>query len=192
MISPSLNLVRTREKLGLIIRDVETESERLGHKHNNDEYLITINRLSDFETKEIIPGIHHLYSLAIIYPHEFGEMLSWYGVELDQTTSDLEDSAPPRTHLSHALPNTATVEKPVRMDPILPPGSFIQVDNSWNTFPTGGWRSEYARPIDLIKTQERYTCSWCSQSREELILVPHPQSPVPPTLLPAKDAEIVG
>ena len=51
MTSPGLNLRTLREKLGLTVGDVETGGERLARKHNNEEYLITITRLSDFETK---------------------------------------------------------------------------------------------------------------------------------------------
>jgi hypothetical protein len=239
MITPGPNLRMIREKLGLTMVDVETASERLAHKHNNKEYLITTSRLSDFETKGIIPGIHCLYSLAIIYRREFGEMLSWYGVDLNQAASDLETSAPPRTHFSYAVPNTAEVKKPVRIDPsfdprtttsftrmveqwgtvplayleqlskkdysygyigsedlmmrpILPPGSFIQVDESRNKVLKGDWCSAYERPIYFIETREGYTCSWCVQSRDELILLPHPLSPALPRVLSAQETEIVG
>ena len=54
MTSPGLNLRTLREKLGLTVGDVETGGERLARKHNNEEYLITITRLSDFETKFFI------------------------------------------------------------------------------------------------------------------------------------------
>jgi transcriptional regulator with XRE-family HTH domain len=103
MISPGPNLRALREKLGLTMGDVETASERLARKYNNQEYLIPISRLSDFETNGVIPSVNAIYSLAIIYRREFGEVLSWYGVDLDQAASDLELSAPPRTHLSRTF-----------------------------------------------------------------------------------------
>ena len=234
---PSLRTLRV--KLGLTMGDVEIASERLARKHNNEEYLITTARLSEFETKGTIPSIHRLYSLAIIYRREFGEMLSRYGVHLNQAASDLETFAPPRTHLSYALPSTAEVEKPVQIDPafdprttsnfsfmvrqwgavpvaylqqlskkdysygyvgsedltmhpLLPPGSFIQVDESRNKVLEGGWRSEYERPIYFIESRDGYACSWCTQSGEELILLPHPLSPAPPRVLPAQETDIVG
>jgi transcriptional regulator with XRE-family HTH domain len=239
MISPRPNLRALRLKLGLTTGDVEAASERLARKHNNQEYLITTSRLSGFETKGVVPSIYRLYSLAIIFRREFSELLSWYGVDLNQTASDLETSAPPRTHLSYALPNTPEVKKPVRIDPsfdprtttnfapmveqwgtvpvayleqlsskdysygyigsedltmhpILPPGSFIQVDESRNRLLKGGWRSEYERPIYFIETREGYTCSWCTQSGEELILLPHPLSPAVARVLPAQETEVVG
>lgn len=239
MIAPGPNLQTIREKLGLAMRAIEIASERLARRHHNEEYLITPSQLSDFETRGLTPGVHHLYSLAIIYRLDFKEMLSWYGVDLNQTASDLETCAPPRTHLSYALPNTAEVTKPARidpsfdprttsnftrmierwgtvpvaylqqlskkhysygyigsedltMDPILPPGSFVQVDESRNEVLKEGWRSEYERPIYFIETREGYTCCWCTQSGEELILLPHPLSPAPARVLPAHEAEVLG
>jgi hypothetical protein len=239
MNAPGPNLRTIREKLGLTMGDVEAASERLVRKHHNQEYLITIRELSDFETNGLTPGIHHMYSLAIIYRLEFNEVLSWYGVDLDETASDLEIYAPPRTHFSHALPSTGELTKPTRidpsfdprktsnfapmvkawgpvplaylqqlskknysygyigsedltMDPVLPPGSFIQVDESRNKVLKGSWRSEYDRPIYFIETREGYTCCWCTQSDEKLILLPHPLSPALPKILPVPEAEVLG
>jgi transcriptional regulator with XRE-family HTH domain len=240
MISAGLNLRNMREKLGLTMRDVETGSERLARKHGNEEYLIPISRLSDFETKGVIPSIYRLYSLAVIYHQDFRELLRWYGVNLDLAVSDLSTCALPRSHFSHALASTGVIQMPVRMDPsfdprktlnfgrmieqwgtvplvyleqlakidytygyigsedltmypILPPGSFIQVDESRDKVEEGGWRSEYERPIYFIETRDGHTCCWCTQSREEIMLQPHPLSPVLPRVLHyPQEAEIVG
>jgi hypothetical protein len=78
------------------------------------------------------------------------------------------------------------------MNPLLPPGSFVQVDESRNQVLKGNWRSEYERPIYFVETREGYTCSWCTRSREELILLPHPLSPVPPRVLRVQEAEVIG
>jgi hypothetical protein len=239
MIAPGPTLRMSRDKLGLTMRDVEAASERLVRKYRNPNYLIMTAGLSDFETKGVTPGIHQLYSLAIIYRLEFNEILSWYGVDLNQTASDLEMFAPPRTHFSQALPSSAEITKPVRidpsfdprttsnfapmvkqwgtvplaylqqlakkdysygyigsedqtMDPILPPGSFVQVDESRNRVFEGGWRSEYSRPIYFVETREGFTCCWCTQSGNELILMPHPLSPARPKVLPILEADVLG
>ena len=239
MVAPGANLRTLREQLGLTMRDVEAASQRLVGRYNNQRYLITTGGLADFETKGVTPGVHQLYSLAIIYRLEFNRILSWYGVDLNQTASDLETSAPPRTHFSQALPNTAEIAKPIRidqsfdprttsnfapmvkqwgtvplaylqqlakkdysygyigsedltMDPILPPGSFVQVDESRNKVFEGDWRSEYYRPIYFVETREGYTCCWCTQSGKELILMPHPLSPARPKVLPALEADVLG
>src|SRR6266849_6839829 len=103
-----------REKLGLTMRDIETASERIARRRDNEEYLLPISRLSDFETKGVIPSIYRLYSLAVIYRRDLREILLWYGVSLDVQVSDLEISAPPKSHLSDALANLTTVRMPGR------------------------------------------------------------------------------
>jgi len=241
MISAGLNLRVLREKLGLTMRDVETASERLARKHsNNEEYFIPISRLSDIETKGLIPSIYRLYSLCVIYRRDFRELLGWYGISLDIAISDLETCAPPRSHFSRALRNTDVVQMPVRMDPsfdprktsnfgrlveqwgtvpliyldqlskidftygyigsedltmypILPPGSFVQVDETRSKVVEGGWRSEYERPIYFIETRDEYVCCWCTLTREEIILQAHPLSPVAPRVLKyPQEAEVLG
>jgi len=57
MKSASSKLRNVREKLGLTMGDVEEASQRLARKYNNEAYLITPGRLSDFETKGAIPSI---------------------------------------------------------------------------------------------------------------------------------------
>ena len=233
------NLRVLREKLGLTMRDIENASERIARKHSNEEYLVPISRLSDFETKGVIPSIYRLYSLAVIYRRDMRELLAWYGVDLSAPLPDLELLTPPKSHISSALANAHAVHMPVRLDPafdprrtlnfgrmieqwgtvplayleqfskvdytygyigsedltmypILPPGSFIQVDESRSKVAEGGWRSEYERPIYFVETREGFTCCWCTVSREELILQSHPLSPVQPKVLKHSQAEVVG
>src|SRR5216684_6636840 len=229
-----------RETPGVTMRDIETASERIARKRDNEEYLIPISRLSDFETKGVIPSIYRLYSMAVIYRRDVRDILLWYDVDLNVEASDLEISAPPRSHLSNALTNMATVQMPVRMDPafdprktlnfgrmveqwgtvplayleqfakvdftygyvgsedltmypILPPNSFIQVDQSRNKVLNWDWRSEYERPIYFVETLDGHTCCWCTLTREEIILQPHPLSPVPPRVLRyPQQAEVIG
>jgi transcriptional regulator with XRE-family HTH domain len=234
------NLRMLRESLGLTMRDIETASERIARKRNNEEYFIPISRLSDFETKGMVPSIYRIYSLSVIYRRDMREVLSWYGVNLDISISELEVSAPPKSHLSGALANTQKIQMPVRLDPgfdsrrtlnfgrmieqwgtvplmyleqlsnqvqytygyvgtddltmypILPPGSFIQVDESLNQVAAGGWRSEYERPIYFVETRDGYRCCWCTMGREEMILQSHPLSPVPAKVVRASSTEVIG
>jgi transcriptional regulator with XRE-family HTH domain len=106
-----------REKLGLTIRDVETASARLAAKHSVDDYNLPLSRLSDIETKGIIPSIYRLYALAVIYRIGFEELLSWYGVDLAQTANDLGLLEPPKTHLLRTMVGAAELRVPVRIDP---------------------------------------------------------------------------
>ena len=110
MISAGPHLRNLREKLGLTMRDIETGSERLARKYSNEEYFIPISRLSDFETKGVIPSIYRFYSLAVIYHKDMRELLAFYGVDMKIPVSDLQLSSPPKSHLSDALAETVTVE----------------------------------------------------------------------------------
>jgi hypothetical protein len=79
------------------------------------------------------------------------------------------------------------------MYPILPPGSFLQIDESKNEVINGVWRSEYERPIYFVETREGYTCSWCTLKHDQLVLQSHPLSPVPVRIMShPRDAEVVG
>lgn len=239
MLRKCTNLRAVREELGLTMRDVEAASERIAYRRHNQEYLVPISRLSDFETKGVIPNIYRLYSLAAIYRRDFRDALSWYGVDLDVSPADMEAAAPRRSHRAQTLANTSAVHMPVRMDPafdpkktwnlgrmverwgavpfvyleglsrleftygyvgsedltmypILPPGTFIQVDESRNSVMRGGWRSEYERPIYFVETREGHTCCWCTLNQEQIILQSHPLSPVPPRVVPITAAEVIG
>src|SRR5580693_8624266 len=234
------NLRVLREQLGLTMRDVENASARIAQKRANDEFAIPPSRLSDVETKGVVPSIYRLYSLAVIYRRDIRELLSWYGVDLNAMASDLDFVIPPKSHVSEALANLSAVQVPLRLDPsfdprrtmnfgrmveqwglvplaylaqfascrytygyigsedltmypILPPGSFVQVDESRNKVVDGGWRSEYERPIYFVETRSGHVCCWCTLTKEELILQPHPMSPVAARALHyPQEAEVIG
>ncbi len=63
------------------------------------------------------------------------------------------------------------------MDPLVPPGTFVQIDNQVREVlsPTS-WRTELDRPIYFVKTPGGFACSWCELKRNQLTLVPHPLS----------------
>jgi len=240
MLRPGKSLRTLREKLGLTMRDVETSSARIADKYRNEEYSVPPSRLSDIETKGLLPSIHRLYTLSVIYRRDLRELLSWYGIDVSNAAADLGLVAPPKSHLSGALDGLATVQVPLRMDPgfderrtmnlgrmveqwgavplaylaqfanddftygyigyedltmypILSPGSFIQVDESRSKVMEGAWRSEYERPIYFVETRDGHTCCWCSMRKDEIILQPHPLSPVAIRVLRhPQEAEVIG
>jgi transcriptional regulator with XRE-family HTH domain len=240
MLPAGKSLRTLREKLGLTMRDVETSSARVADRYRNEEFSIPPSRLSDIETKGILPSIYRLYTLSVIYRRDLRELMSWYGVDLNNMAADLGLFAPPKSHVSDALSGLASVQVPIRMDPafderrttnlgrmveqwglvpfaylaqfansdftygyvgtqdftmypILPPGSFIQVDEAKSKVVEGSWRSEYERPIYFVETRDGHTCCWCSMRKEELILQPHPLSPVPVRILRhPQEAEVIG
>lgn len=105
-----------REKLGLTMRDVEQSATRLAERLKNEEYAIPMSRLSDIETKGVVPSVFRMYSLGAIYRVEFHELMGWYGIDLARMPQDMSACEPRRTH--RALPVPANhVEIPVRLDP---------------------------------------------------------------------------
>ena len=64
-----------RESLGYTMRDVETGSLQVSRRLGNDEFAIPPSRLSDIETKGVIPSIFRLYTLAAIYRSDYRELL---------------------------------------------------------------------------------------------------------------------
>jgi transcriptional regulator with XRE-family HTH domain len=234
------NLRTLREKLGLTMRDVETSSARIAEKYRNEEFSIPPSRLSDIETKGILPSIFRLYTLSVIYRRDLRELLAWYGVDMNNTAADLGMVTPPRSHISDVLSGLAAVQVPTHMDPafderrttnlgrmveqwglvplaylsqfansdftygyigsqdftmfpLLPPGSFVQVDEAKNKVVEGAWRSEYERPIYFVETRDGHTCCWCGMRRDDIILQPHPLSPVPVRILKhPQEAEVLG
>ena len=79
------------------------------------------------------------------------------------------------------------------MHPLLPPGTFLQVDESRNKIVQGMWRSELERPIYFVEMREGYTCCWCSLKGEQIVLQPHPLSPVPVRMVRhPQEAEVIG
>src|SRR5271163_5211072 len=111
------NLRLLREQLGLTMRDVETAGARIAQKHGNDEFAIPPSRLSDIETKGVVPSIFRLYSFAAIYRREYRELLSFYGLELDGISADVSSGSPKATHVSEASSNVTQVRVPTRLDP---------------------------------------------------------------------------
>jgi len=240
MFSGGQNLRALREQLGLTMRDVESASMRIAEKHGNDEFGVPPSRLSDVETKGVIPSIYRMYSLSIIYRKDIRELMSWYGVDLNLVADDMALAVPPKSHFSEVFANISAVQVPMRLDPsfdpqrtsnigrmveqwglvplaylaqfancrytygyiggedltmypILPPGTFVQVDESRDTIVAGGWRSEYERPIYFVETRNGHICCWCSLVGDEIILQSHPLSPVPARVLRyPQEADVVG
>jgi transcriptional regulator with XRE-family HTH domain len=79
------------------------------------------------------------------------------------------------------------------MFPLIPPGSFVEVDTSRRRVAPGPWRSEHNRPIYFVETRERMLCGWCEVDGNTLLVIPHPLSPERVrSFRKDMDAEIVG
>ena len=236
-----LRLRSLREQLGLTIRDVQDASELIAKKYGIEDFAVPIGRLSDVESKGVVPSIYRLYSLSVIYRIDIRDLMVWYGIDLNETAVDMAVSQPRKSHLTTLGKSQLSVNVPVRIDPgfdprrttnigrmiekwglvplsflqqhcnheftygyigsedftmypLLPPGSFVQIDESLDKVEEKMWRSELERPIYFVEFRDGgYTCCWCSMKGDQLILQPHPLSPVQPRVVKdTSEAEVIG
>ena len=127
-----------REYLGYRMKDVELASNQIARRFENDEFAIPPSRLSDIETKGIVPSIFRLYSFAAIYHREYRELLSFYGLELDGISADIGFGHPQNTHVSEALSNLTQIRVPTRLDPgfsLEKTTDLKRVIEQWGTVP---------------------------------------------------------
>lgn len=111
-------LKRIRERLNLKYRDIEDASTLIAAAHQNDEFIVALSRLADMENKGTMPSIYRLYSLCAIYRLNLDEVLSWYGVRVDQLPADANLIKAPRTHLvGFSTRDQSEVQTPVALDP---------------------------------------------------------------------------
>jgi transcriptional regulator with XRE-family HTH domain len=79
------------------------------------------------------------------------------------------------------------------MYPILPPGSFVQIDEKKRKVVTEGWNSEFERPIYFVEYRGGFRCGWCSLTDGMLLVQPHHSSSQAVLMLPYPDkAEVLG
>jgi len=116
---PGRKLRELRERLGLTLKAVVSESMKIGKLRENDEYYISFSRLSDIETKAVCPGLFRLHSFSLIYNVPYRELLQWFGINIDEITEHKFVTMPSKTHVlgKRSTPTASMVHLPVEMDP---------------------------------------------------------------------------
>ncbi|MGA3213431.1 MAG: helix-turn-helix transcriptional regulator [Terriglobales bacterium] len=136
--NPGQKLRMRREALGLSGRQVEEFSARIAKKHECAGYLIPYSRLSEIESKNVVPSIYRLYSLAIIYRCDLRELLSWFEIDVGEMASDYGLIKPPRSHLMDPPRYGAHVDIPVHLEPPFDPSKTARlgtVIKRWGSVP---------------------------------------------------------
>jgi transcriptional regulator with XRE-family HTH domain len=98
-----------RERLGLVLKDVETASRRISEECGNQEFTIITTRLSEIETKDVPPTIFRLYSLAAIYRMDLRELLAIWGIDLSRQFEFSELKYTKTHRFSTSLPHAVSV-----------------------------------------------------------------------------------
>ena len=65
------------------------------------------------------------------------------------------------------------------MYPVLHPGSLVLIDPAVR-IASGGWTSEYDRPIYFFEKRDGFLCGWCSVNGSSLTVLAHPASETEP------------
>lgn len=111
---PGHKLRAARERLRLRYREVEEASQLIADQHGNHEFSIGLSRLADIENKGTVPSVFRLYSLCAIYRLDFGRILQWYGIDLQNLAADAAGLPLQRSHLADIqVPETIKVDYPV-------------------------------------------------------------------------------
>jgi transcriptional regulator with XRE-family HTH domain len=117
VLSAGRKLRELREQIGLTLRDVEIASITLADTRGIEEFVINPSRLSDIETKGVVPSIYRLYVLSVIYRADYAELLKLYGVDLGATVSDYAVCRPGKTHILEVMNGRGSAQVPVKLDP---------------------------------------------------------------------------
>ena len=111
-------LKRVRDRLSLTIRDVEEASRKIASRHQNDEFVLGLSRLSEIENKGTVPTIYRLYSLCSIYRLDPLDVLEWYGVKVGDLGADATAVEIDRTHtIGFGALSAGEVQFPLALDP---------------------------------------------------------------------------
>ncbi len=78
------------------------------------------------------------------------------------------------------------------MYPILPPASFIQIDETKKRPANDGYLREYDRPIYLLEHRGGYRCGWCTERNGFLIVQPHSASQMSLEVYRSSEVDILG
>jgi transcriptional regulator with XRE-family HTH domain len=62
------------------------------------------------------------------------------------------------------------------MAPYVPPGAAVKIDTMQTEVESFGWKSLIERPIYFVWHDNGYSCRWCDQKGNKLILLPNPVS----------------
>jgi transcriptional regulator with XRE-family HTH domain len=108
-------LRKIREELGITLREVESSSLRIAEKQNNLGYAISLSRLSEIESKGVLPNIYRIYTLATVYRRSVKEILGLYGICEDAPMDDMLLPERSKTHLVSPAATDEIQEKTVSL-----------------------------------------------------------------------------
>lgn len=158
-----LRLRQIRERLGLTYRDVQRASLALARVRTRPQFTVNISRLADIENGGVVPSLHKLYALAVVYHLNPLEIFCWYDIPLDRFLSDALSFAAPQTHLMASPAFSHRVEK--LAPPLLPECTQFLARS------VAEWRG-FGNILNSENGHYRYGCIGMRDRRMEPILRP--------------------
>jgi transcriptional regulator with XRE-family HTH domain len=79
------------------------------------------------------------------------------------------------------------------MSPLLPPGTFVSIDETQRKIVNSTWNNEFERPLYFFEHRQGFACGWANMEADRLILMPHPLSPCNPQIYKyPNDIDLIG
>src|ERR1700740_3663213 len=109
-------LKELRARLGITVREVEEQSQRIAEAQGNSEFFVSNNWLTRLENTNAVPSIHKLFSLSAVYRVRVSDLLPMFGIDLELLQKFQIGTAPSHTHLVNIekVDPAKTVTFPVR------------------------------------------------------------------------------
>lgn len=98
-LSPGFKLKRLRESLGMTVRDVEEQTERMALGKNNPDFSVSKTWLADIENGVHVPSIYKMYSLSTVYGCSWVYLNSLFDLQLSDLAKDQAVFGVPKTRL---------------------------------------------------------------------------------------------
>jgi transcriptional regulator with XRE-family HTH domain len=136
--TPGEQLRAFRESLHLKLKDVAGASERIADRNHNSAFAIPASRLSEIELRGLTPSIYRMYSLAVIYGKDMGELLRLYGIEAQSAPNRYELLQIPATHPLPTPHKEAIAVMPIALDPSFDPSKTAylkRIVQEWGPVP---------------------------------------------------------
>jgi transcriptional regulator with XRE-family HTH domain len=97
--NPGNSLKELRKRLGITVREVEEESQRIANAQRNSEFFVSNNWLTRLENSDAVPSIHKLFSLSAVYRVRIADLLPMFGIDLDLLQRYEIETPTEHTHL---------------------------------------------------------------------------------------------
>jgi transcriptional regulator with XRE-family HTH domain len=93
-----------RERLGLSLRDVESLSHSIAERRQSSDYKIARTSLADIENGKCAPSLHRLYTLSVIYGHDYDRLAIMCGVPVSEALTEHRTLALPHSYVIGPAP----------------------------------------------------------------------------------------